>query len=92
MLPQGRQLIPQRVLAFVEDVENPQGVVYRHQSGRVYFPGLKDDRLLWRKCGYRCMGSMSFLRGEVGLAQRLGVREKSLAWHLLTDVEKELAS
>ena len=91
MLPHGRRLTPQRVLAFERDGGNPRGVVYRHQSGRVYFPGLNDDRLLWRKCRYRYIGSASFLRGQVERAQRIGVREKSLAWYLLTDAEKELA-
>ena len=52
--------------------------------------GLKDDRILWREQGFGYMGSVPFLRDRFKTADRLGVKERSLVWYLLTDVEAEL--
>lgn len=90
MLPQGRIQAPVMVLAMVQGDGDRYGAVYRRNDGRVYVLGLKYERVLWRRCGYRYMGSIPFLRDRYATAQRTGVREKSLVWYLLTDVEQEL--
>ena len=74
----------------VEAGENPASVVYRRTDGCVYFLGLKEDRLLWKECGYQYMGPMPFIRKRMEHAEEVGVRELSIPWYLLTDVEKEL--
>jgi len=67
-----------------------RGVVYRREGGRSYALGLQEDRLLWRDGGYRYMGSIPFLRDRFAMARKMGVREKSLVWYLLRDVEREM--
>jgi len=89
-LPQGRLLAPEMVLTMVQADGDVRGVVYRRDDGRQYALGLKDDRLLWRDGGYRTMGSIPFIRDRYATAERTGVREKSLVWYLLTDVEREM--
>ena len=91
MEPQGRHLTARQVLRMVETGEDPdRGVLYRRQDGRIY--GLKHDRPLWRECGYRYMGSIPFVRQRVKAARKLDVREESIAWYLLTDVERQEAA
>ena len=90
MLPEGREATPKYVLMMVETGRVTRGVVYRHDSGKIYFFGLKKDRLLWREAGFRYMGSVEFLRDRFEAAKKTGVRKKSLVWYLLTDVEREL--
>ena len=68
-----------------------EGPLYRHLDGRNYAVGLREDRLLWRDCGYQIMGSVTFVCGRFEDARKHGVRELSIAWHLLTDVEWEEA-
>ena len=89
-LPQGQLLAPEMALTMVQGAGDVFGVVYRRNDGCQYALGLKDDRLVWLKCGYRYMGSISFLRDRYAGAQRAGVRERSLVWYLLQDVEGEI--
>ena len=76
----------------VETGKDPdRGVLYRRQDGWIYALGLKDDRPLWRESEYQYMGSILFVRQRLKAAGKLGVREKTIAWYLLTDVERQEA-
>ena len=88
LLPAGQELTPEGVLARVEGGQNPEGVLYRRRDGRVYFLGNRADRLLWRNQGYQFVDSIAFVRDRVESARKHGVRERSIAWYLLTDAER----
>ncbi len=90
MEPQGQHLTPQAVLRLVECNTKPYGALYRRQDGHIYALGRKEDQLLWRQCGYQFMGSIPFVRKKIKVAQKFGVKEGSIAWYLLADVEKGL--
>ena len=87
--PQGRELTPHGVMGIVTGDEEPHGAVYRHADGRVYFLGLREDRLLWKERGYEFMGTIPFIRARFRAAGRDGIREHSMAWYLLTDAERQ---
>lgn len=97
MLPQGQQVTPERVLELVEsdedasELEGRPVAVYRRQDGQVYFLGLRDDMPQWKQRGFSCMGPVAFLRKRMETAQTTGVQDDSVAWFLLTDVEREEA-
>jgi len=94
-------LSPSRVLAIVkgeddlalhpEDNGLPEDVVmaiYRHGDGKAYALGRKCDWDLWKRAGYQGMGSVDLIRELLRSAEKSGVKEKSIAWYLLCDVEK----
>ena len=63
--------------------------LYRHHKGLLYGLGLRCERLLWKQCEYQFMGPVSLIREQVAVMRRQGLRERSLVFYLLTDVEKE---
>jgi hypothetical protein len=101
MRPQGVDLTPNRVLAIVkgeDDIaQNPDDndlpedaavVIYRHEDGKQYAPGRKEDWSLWKQVGYQGMGSVALIRELLRSAVKSGIKEKSIAWYLLCDVER----
>jgi len=101
MHPEGVDLTPRRVLAIVkgEDdlVLHPEDnglpddaamVIYRHEDGGAYALGRKCDWELWKQVGYQAMGSVDLIRELLQSAERSGIKEKSIAWYLLCDVER----
>ena len=95
MLSRSVLLTPRRVLDFVEDEEDPSEReepaigLHRRKNGQAYLLGFKEDSPFWRSCNYQSMGSLALVRRQREIAQREGVRERSLFWYLLTDVERE---
>ena len=95
MLTRGWLLTPQQVLKFVEDEEDPSESdepavgLYRRKDGRAYALGLREDRLSWLSCRFQSMGSLALVRRQREIAQREGIRKRSLFRYLLTDVERE---
>ncbi len=87
--PPGIFLSPQKVLHQVETDAHTEGPFYRHRTGRLYAVGLREDRDLWKQAGFQLMGSVALLRRMFEVAQHQGVRDKSLVWYLLSDVEQE---
>ena len=102
MHPEGIDLSPSRVLAIVNGEDglcmNPEEyylpedtalVVYRHLTGELYSLGRKDGWQQWKEAGYQSMGSVELIRDLFQSAQKSGVRDKSIPWYLLRDVERE---
>ena len=81
-------MTPEGVLVRIGGGHNPPGVLYRRRDGRVYFLGNRVDRLMWRDRGYQSMDSIPFVRDRVEFARKHGVRDRSIASHLLTDAER----
>lgn len=86
-LPQGRALTPHESVDLVTGSGEPRGTLYRRKDGEVYYLGLRADRLAWRERGFRCLGSIAYVRACLDRARLAGVRERSTAWYLLTDAE-----
>ena len=95
MNPRGYRLTPQQALDIIEDEEDPaerEGrtvALYRRRDGGNYLLGLREDLYFWRSWGYQTMGPLAVTRRQREIAQREGVRGRSLYWYLLTDVERE---
>jgi len=102
MPPEGVDLTPSRVLAIVngedEICHKPDEhyipddtplAVYRHSDGNQYALGKKCDWDLWNQAGYQGMGSVDLIRELLRSAEKSGVKEKSIAWYLLCDVERQ---
>jgi hypothetical protein len=101
MRPPGVVLTPIRVMAIVngeDDIclkpdehnmpEDTPLVVYRHSDGMQYPLGSKCDWELWKQLGYQGMGSVELIRELLQSAEKSGIKEKSIAWNLLCDVER----
>ena len=56
--------------------------------GAAYALGRKCDWDLWKQFGYKGMGSVDLIRELLQSAEKTGVKEKSIAWYLLRDVER----
>ena len=95
MRPQGRDLKPHTVLAMVESdrdhsVHEGRPVsVYRHETGEAYALGFSEESTLWAHPGYSPMGTVAFIRDQMAAAQEVGLKEDSVPWYLLNDVERE---
>ena len=95
MEPQGIVMTLQGVLDMVEDGEDhdhherQRTAVYRGLDGKLYALGMYDECQLWQECKWQYMGPVSLVREQVAVSRKTGVREKSLVWYLLTDVERE---
>ena len=89
MLPQGTELTPHGVMGIVTGDELPRGVIYRRRDGLVYYMGLREDRPIWKECGYQIVGSVPFVRRRFAEAEGEGIRERSIPWYLLTDAERQ---
>jgi hypothetical protein len=105
MHPLGMDLSPSRVLAIVkgeddlvlhpEDNGLPKDaamVIYWHEDGEDYALGRKCQWELWKQVGYQSMGSVDLIKELLQSADRSGVKEKSIAWYLLRDFEREDSS
>ena len=68
---------------------NPEHVFYRSLDGQTYARGLNEDAPIWCECGYQPLGPMRRIRREVEIAREKGLKQNSIAWHLLTDVERD---
>ena len=88
-LPQGRELTPHGVMGIVTGDKEPRGVIYRRRDGRVYYMGLREDRKVWKAGGYQIVGSVPLVRELFEVAEREGIRERSIPWYLLTNVERQ---
>ena len=101
VLPAGIILTPIRVLALVngnDDIclkqkeysipDDTPLAVYRHSDGNQYALGRKCDWDLWKQVGYQGMGSVDLIRDLLRSAEKSGIKEKSIAWYLLRDVER----
>jgi hypothetical protein len=101
MRPEGIDLSPSRVLAIVngedEICHKPEELcipddtplaVYRHSDGNQYALGRKCDWELWKQVGYQGMGSVDLIRELLQSAERSGIKDKSVVWYLLCDVER----
>jgi len=102
MRPPGVDLTSCRALAVVKGEDriclDPDGhnipkdtalVIFRHRSGEAYALGSRCDWELWKQVGFQGMGTVSLIRECFRDAERFGIREKSIAWYLLCDVERE---
>ena len=63
-------------------------VIYRHEDGKAYALGRKCDWDLWKQVGYQGMGGVDLIRDLLQSAEKTGIKEKSIAWYLLCDVER----
>ena len=104
MRPPGIDLAPSRMLAIVNGEDDNLGnpgeydlpeetvlVIYRHKDGRLYAQRQKEYSGLLKQKGYQAMGSVELLRQLFRSAEKSGVKEKSISWYLLGDVEREVA-
>jgi len=74
-----------------EDNDLPEDaamVIYRHEGGEAYALGRKCDWQSWNQVGYQGMGSVDLIRELLRSAEKSGIKEKSIAWYLLCDVER----
>jgi hypothetical protein len=65
-------------------------VIYCHEDGRLYELGVTEEWELWKEVGYQGMGSVELVADLLRSAERSGIKEKSIPWYLLCDVESEV--